>query len=185
MLFCKYCNKECKNDNSLRNHERLCKSNPNRQISTLEKNRDGGFKKQICSYCNNSYTLIGINRHEQGCSKNPINQKECPVCKIMFKGNSVTCSYSCSNTYFRSGKNNPNWKESTYRTTCFEYHKKKCVVCDEDKIVEVHHMDENKDNNLPENLIPLCPTHHQYFHSRYKELVLPKILEYIQKFNSV
>lgn len=30
--ICRYCGRECKNDNSLRNHERLCKSNPNRQI---------------------------------------------------------------------------------------------------------------------------------------------------------
>lgn len=28
MLLCKFCNKECKNDNSQRNHQRLCKSNP-------------------------------------------------------------------------------------------------------------------------------------------------------------
>ena len=32
--ICKYCGKICKNSNSLRNHERLCKSNPNRQIFT-------------------------------------------------------------------------------------------------------------------------------------------------------
>lgn len=31
-LECKYCGRECKNANSLRNHERLCKENPNRQI---------------------------------------------------------------------------------------------------------------------------------------------------------
>lgn len=31
--ICKYCGKICKNDNSLRNHERLCKENPERQIS--------------------------------------------------------------------------------------------------------------------------------------------------------
>ena len=37
MLLCKFCNKECKNDNSLRNHERLCKENPNRQISSFAK----------------------------------------------------------------------------------------------------------------------------------------------------
>lgn len=30
MLLCKHCDKECKNDNSLRNHQRLCKSNPDR-----------------------------------------------------------------------------------------------------------------------------------------------------------
>lgn len=30
-LTCQFCGKECKNNNSLRNHERLCKSNPDRQ----------------------------------------------------------------------------------------------------------------------------------------------------------
>lgn len=31
-MNCKYCEKICKNDNSLRNHERLCRNNPSRQI---------------------------------------------------------------------------------------------------------------------------------------------------------
>jgi hypothetical protein len=31
-MECIYCKKACKNDNSLRNHQRLCKLNPNRQI---------------------------------------------------------------------------------------------------------------------------------------------------------
>lgn len=30
-MICKYCDKICKNPNSLRNHERLCNSNPNKQ----------------------------------------------------------------------------------------------------------------------------------------------------------
>jgi len=37
MLVCKFCNKECKNLNSLHNHERLCKLNPNRNASYLSK----------------------------------------------------------------------------------------------------------------------------------------------------
>ncbi len=32
MHICKFCSKECKNNNSLRNHERLCKFNPDRPI---------------------------------------------------------------------------------------------------------------------------------------------------------
>jgi hypothetical protein len=32
MLLCEYCNKECKNENSLRNHQRLCKHNLDRVI---------------------------------------------------------------------------------------------------------------------------------------------------------
>jgi hypothetical protein len=31
-MECSFCNKVCKNSNSLRNHERLCNQNPNRQI---------------------------------------------------------------------------------------------------------------------------------------------------------
>lgn len=32
-LICQFCSKECKNRNSLCNHERMCKMNPNHQIS--------------------------------------------------------------------------------------------------------------------------------------------------------
>lgn len=37
MLICKFCGKECANANSLRNHERLCKSNPDKQVSNISK----------------------------------------------------------------------------------------------------------------------------------------------------
>lgn len=37
MLLCQYCSKQCKNGNSLRNHERLCKENPNKQESSFKK----------------------------------------------------------------------------------------------------------------------------------------------------
>ena len=36
-LVCQFCGKECKNRNSLCNHERLCKLNPNRQLTKYEK----------------------------------------------------------------------------------------------------------------------------------------------------
>ena len=37
MYICKYCSKVCKNPNSLRNHERLCKENPNRSLPGVVK----------------------------------------------------------------------------------------------------------------------------------------------------
>ena len=37
MFICTFCNRQCKNSNSFRNHSRLCKANPNRQISTFER----------------------------------------------------------------------------------------------------------------------------------------------------
>lgn len=121
--------------------------------------------------------------------------KKCPICDNEFetmkghKREKITCSHSCSNSFFRSGNNNPNWKgderikfEKEYRRICFEHHKKECIICGENKIVAVHHYDENHDNNRLENLIPLCPTHHQYVHSKYKNEVLPIIEEYRNKF---
>lgn len=39
MLNCKFCNKECKNDNSLRNHQRLCKENPKKQYTYFQINK--------------------------------------------------------------------------------------------------------------------------------------------------
>ncbi len=43
MLFCNFCQSERKNENSLRNHERLCKKNPDRQYTVFS---DDGFQKQ-------------------------------------------------------------------------------------------------------------------------------------------
>jgi hypothetical protein len=110
--------------------------------------------------------------------------KKCPVCETEFevsvKTDKTTCSHSCANTYFRSNVNNPNWKDSSYRSTCFLYHKKECVICGEDKIIDVHHYDGDKNNNNPENLVPLCPTHHMYVHSRYKNLVINELDIYLE-----
>ena len=142
----------------------------------------GANLKGWCKFCNKETNRGNLKRHQLNCYLNPENLKKCPVCGEPIKNykTSKTCGYSCSNTYHRSGDKNPNWKQSSYRTTCFKHHEKRCVVCGEDKIVTVHHMNENHQDNSPENLIPLCPTHHQYFHSRYRNEVLPIILDYIK-----
>lgn len=132
--------------------------------------------------------------------KYKVVEKECPVCGTKFetqKGHpreKHTCSHSCSNTYFRSGSDNGNWKDfeeydertsyysKKYRQECFKYHEKKCVVCGESKIVVVHHFDEDKFNNKPENLIPMCPTHHMYWHSQYKSEVEETVIKYRDEF---
>ena len=44
----------------------------------------------------------------------------------------------------------------TYRKTT-----KECTVCGFNKIVDLHHIDKNKKNNDPTNLIGLCPNHHR------------------------
>jgi len=137
-------------------------------------------KGQYGSILNNKRKELGF---EWQLPPNRIKSVACPVCNEQFKPTKgqVTCSHSCANTHFRSGADNPNYRENRkdYRTTCFAIHEKKCIVCGEDKIVEVHHADEDHTNNDPANLVPLCPTHHQYFHSKYRYLVEPIIKEFM------
>lgn len=110
--------------------------------------------------------------------------KNCPVCNKEFvtpaspAKSKATCSYACANKFFRKGPEVRSPKN--YRTVCFANNKKKCAVCEESLIVEVHHMDEDRDNNNPDNLVPLCPTHHQYWHSRYRNLIEERVYEFIR-----
>lgn len=85
------------------------------------------------------------------------------------------CSRSCAN-------NRQEWwneNATNYRTIAFRKWDKKCIVCGFDKIVTVHHMDEDHSNNDINNLVPLCPNHHEMFHSKYRDEVEPLILEKI------
>jgi hypothetical protein len=151
--------------------------------------RPDSFKSRLydvhCRYCCEEIGISNIKKHENRCYLNPINTIYCKVCSEPIKHynkSKGTCSRSCSNVYFRSGRNNGNWNDDQYRSTCWEHHEKKCVVCGEDKIVAVHHYDENHSNNDPVNLIPMCPTHHQYMHSRYKIDIQNIVDEYIIKY---
>lgn len=140
------------------------------------------IEKYSCKHCSKQVTLANSSRHENACNKNPKNFRECPVCKKTHSKSGVTCSYSCSNKYFRSGKNNGNWKDDRYQSTCFFHHGKKCLVCGEEKIVAAHHVNGNHNDNRAENLVPLCPTHHQYVHSKYINEVQPIIEQYLNNY---
>ena len=126
------------------------------------------------------------------------HDKICEACGVDFvwvgrektKGfeNARYCSRSCSN--FR-GKGNEwaqlrNTELKRYTTICFAHHEKKCVVCGEDKIVAVHHYNEDHKDDRPENLVPLCPTHHEYIHSsKYKHLIKDTIDNYVRRFGGL
>lgn len=131
--------------------------------------------------------------------KYPIETVSCPVCGNPFECSvgsprqKQTCSYSCSNTMFRSKENNPNWKgyeellassnSRAYSKLCFTYHNKECIICKESLVVAVHHYDHDHSNNHPTNLVPLCPTHHTYIHSRYSELIKKQVDDYVTEFS--
>lgn len=102
--------------------------------------------------------------------KYPIIIKICPICQKEFEARQgepkekQTCSYGCSNTLFKTKRvKTENLK--LYRNMCFRVWEKECALCKFDKVVEVHHIDENRDNNTIPNLIPLCPNHHVMVHT--------------------
>jgi len=138
-----------------------------------------------CKYCKTDVICNNIKKHEKSCFLNPVNLIKCAVCEKPikdYKNSKGTCSRSCANKHFRSGINNGNWSGERYQSLCFTQHKKECVVCKEDKIVAVHHYNEDHDDDRIENLVPLCPTHHQYVHSRYKDEVMDIIDKYVEEF---
>lgn len=78
--------------------------------------------------------------------------------------------YELDTSHFTAAKGS-----TDYRKICFEHHPHECIICGEFRVVEVHHYDEDHFNNAVDNLIPLCPTHHQYWHSRHINLVKPQV----------
>jgi hypothetical protein len=53
----------------------------------------------------------------------------------------------------------------------------KCVVCDFNKIVEIHHLNHNNQDNSSTNLIGVCPNHHKMIHSKKHQREVFNILE--------
>jgi len=59
------------------------------------------------------------------------------------------------------------WKEIT----------KECVSCSFNKIVDVHHIDENNKNNSKSNLIGLCPNCHKLIHmGQYRQEIISNLI---------
>lgn len=115
------------------------------------------------------------------------HQKTCQTCgkEFIFEGRIKTKTYEATRFCSRSCANNRQswWNDNAirYRTIALQHHDEKCVICGFDKIVAIHHIDENKQNNDPKNLIPLCPNHHEMVHSKWRFEVQPLIDEWQRK----
>lgn len=55
--------------------------------------------KVKCQHCSKDVIEWAITKHENNCHHNPVNIKECPVCKGLIIGKTITCGYSCQNKY--------------------------------------------------------------------------------------
>jgi hypothetical protein len=68
-----------------------------------------------------------------------------------------------------------------FRYQNFRHHQRACVVCGEDRVIDVHHLNYDELDHNEENIVPLCPTHHRYIHSRQPEETLAKIAKYLEE----
>ena len=131
-----------------------------------------------------------------------ISKHHCPNCGITKRGQCVKCSYCgkeifrsikeieknisghfyCSRECGNRHKNilrklSGEWDNglSNYRLRAMEFYKHECLCCgwDEDeRILEVHHIDEDRNNNHISNLCILCPTCHRKITLGYYRLDL-------------
>ena len=166
--------RHCKNDfdfakgTDKANHARWCDKNIRRDNWDKTKgtlNQYGRLKEFTveCKSCSTNFT---------------VKERE----KVHPRKEAYYCSKACANSVGGKAKSNKYYNDetATYRTVAWRYHERKCIVCDEVNVVAVHHVNENHYDNRPENLVPLCPTHHQYMHSRHKCLIESKVLEYVK-----
>lgn len=103
---------------------------------------------------------------------------ECPRCRRMLPHHSKGLCKPCYNyVFFIETTRDHNYRK--YHNISPELYRKltqKCLICGFDKYVVLHHRDENHKNNSEDNLIGLCPNHHQMIHTlKWKQEVLSQI----------
>ena len=136
-----------------------------------------------CATCGKPVVLAGRSRGARYCSPKckpsqvRLLPKSCPQCGGEFQpklSTQVYCGATCANTAHAirmRGTTNSNYRtgsESAYlygrmRPLILE-RDKACVVCWAKKDLHCHHINEDRNDNAPENLVMLCAAHHMEHH---------------------
>lgn len=176
MWTCRHCKQDFQFTRTTEkaNHGKHCSSNPKRaefyeklkQSSKERHDAQLGELKEYWVECSCCGVDFSVKERE---SQFPMKEK-------------YFCSRTCANSVGGKAKAEKHHQDDVakYTTVAWRHHERKCVVCDESNVVAVHHLNENHDDNRPQNLVPLCPTHHQYMHSRFKSLIEGKVDEYVK-----
>jgi hypothetical protein len=121
--------------------------------------------------------------------------KVCANCGEVFKVSirdkgeqkKITCSHYCSSNYKEFKEKRVLAKlgheAKSYPKVAKRYGLNSCCICGEDQVVDIHHLDEDRDNNDISNLVPLCPTHHAYMHRFKSDLIFDRLIEYLDNRN--
>lgn len=102
----------------------------------------------------------------------------CKRCKRKLALHAKGLCPSCYNYLFHpdSTKAYNQRKRNNVDLKTFRRVTEKCVICGFDKVVDLHHIDSNKENNSPKNLVGLCPNHHRMIHNhRFRQDLLKEL----------
>ncbi len=102
----------------------------------------------------------------------------CKRCKRELPLHAKGLCAGCYNFVFHSNKTKKDNHEKWHSISQELYNKKtkKCCICGFNKIVELHHLDENKKNNNENNLVGLCPNHHKMLHNfKFRKKIIQKL----------
>ena len=149
------------------NHTRHCMKNPKRKesyekVTNSIKHR---FNSKLGEY-KNFYVKCKC------CSVEFVvkeREKQFPSKKEYF------CSRSCANSVGGKAKAKK-YGVIGYEVIAKKYYKQQCAVCGVKDILDVHHIDKNRQNCHPSNLIFLCPNDHYRLH-RNKDKNIQKIIK--------
>lgn len=126
-------------------------------------------KLKRCSICDRELDNCNIKLHERSCSAKRKAEHPCSKCGSTTL-NEMFCSRNCAASFNNSAKKigYAKYREKNdiigavnYRQICAAHWPLACVICGWDLCIEVHHIDRDRKNNVPQNLIPLCLNHHK------------------------
>lgn len=149
------------------NHSRHCKSNPKRkstyeQVGKANRRRwdnELGEKKRFSVKC-----------HCCGCLFDVFEREKC-----FPKKEKYFCSRKCANGTGGKAKADK-YGVIGYYVIAKRYYKRQCAVCGTSDVLDVHHIDGNRKNYHPSNLIFLCPNDHARLH-RNNDKTVKKVIE--------
>jgi len=154
----------------------------------LTARREAGVQERVCENCKTKFkeftsrVLEGKGRYcSLACQReaNPARggsiERQCETCEMPFwtspavlaRGEGRFCGRPCA----MLGENNPQWTgghtveyppewNRALRRQIKNRDKRQCVICGEQNGLDVHHIDYDKQNCDPSNLVTLCHPHH-------------------------
>lgn len=172
---------------------RLISEYKNRRSKVKLKCLDCGFEWEAI------FSAVGYGNHKHHCMQcwdrsieEKWEEKTCSYCGetvrrlksrvAVNKTGLFYCSRECGNRHKNvQREENGEWIDSrNYRKRAFNSFDHKCSICgwdQDERILEVHHIDENRSNNSIENLKILCPICHRKITLGYYKLIDNKLIE--------